>query len=398
MTTEQLRGSVRTPVVSAAVMAHPSRLAEAETLAALLAPLRARVALDPRPDGPPTTLRAARAAWAAIGDDATHHLVLQDDVVLCRDFTARVEAAVREHPDTPLAFYANWNSWNGAATRAAALQGASWVPAVPGEWVPTLALLLPRRDVTALLDAVPGDGAEPEPDDVVLARELGARGRQVLISVPHLVEHVGRPSIVGNDGYGPRHSTCFADDVHTPEDEDLHAPGATLPATPETLVHRPHGHSRVVLTRAAAGLPPLFLSREAFLRETGFAELGRAHWEEARGGLSVPEDVLRLCEEIWYGGYLLGLLTPPATRPPSPRMLRVVLRSLVLGGSAGDPRHRLWLAQRVTRMVALAEHAFTAGTEGRAVYGAPGPLPEERLAGLPEGRHIWSRPELAEAT
>ncbi|MFD5417263.1 hypothetical protein ACFWJT_04365 [Streptomyces sp. NPDC127069] len=389
------------PVISAAIMAHPRRLDEAGRLADTLRPWRARIAVDPDPHGPPTTLRTARAAWSLIGAGATHHLVLQDDVEPCRDFVRRVEAAALEHPDTPLAFYANWNSWNGAATRAAALQGASWVPAVPGEWVPTLALLLPRHDVEALLSAVSGEDAAPEPDDVVVARELAARRRGVLISVPHLVEHVGSASIIGNDRYGPRHSACFADDV---PDAPPGRPGAagTLPQTPPVLVHRPHGHAHVVLTTPdGADGEPLFLSRQAYLRGTPAAGRAQERWTRARAslsGLRVPAELMWLCEEIWHGGYLMGLHTPPTGHPPSPALVRVALRSWILGGSAGDPDHRLWIEQRLARLTGLAEEAFTAGRDDRRAHGPLPALPEERLAGLPAARHIWRDPQLALST
>lgn len=397
-------GTGRVPVISAAVMAHPRRLEEAGRLADALRPWRAEIAVDPDPDGPPTTLRTARAAWSRIGTGATHHLVLQDDVEPCRDFVRRVEAAAAEHPDAPLAFYANWNSWNGAATRAAALQGASWVPAVPGEWVPTLALLLPRNDVAALLSAVPAEDARPEPDDVVVARELAARGRRVLISVPHLVEHVGSTSIMGNDRFGPRHSACFADDV---QHAAAGRPGTarTLPEPPRVLVHRPHGHAHVVLT-APNGTDgtdgePLFLSRGAYLRGTPAAERAHERWTRARAGLSglrVPDELLWLCEEIWYGAHLLGLHTPPTDLLPSPALVRVALRSWILGGTAGSPDHRLWIEQRVARLTGLAEQAFAAGRDDRRVHGPLPALPEERLAELPAGRHIWRHPELALST
>ncbi|MEU8435020.1 hypothetical protein AB0F18_19255 [Streptomyces sp. NPDC029216] len=394
-------GTGRAPVISAAIMAHPRRLAEAGRLADALRPWEAAIAVDPDPHGPPTTLRTARAAWARIGAGATHHLVLQDDVEPCRDFVRRVEAAVAEHPDAPLAFYANWNSWNGAATRAAALQGASWVPAVPGEWVPTLALLLPRHDVAALLSAVPEEDAEPEPDDVVVARELAARGRGVLISVPHLVEHVGAPSIMGNDRFGPRHSACFADDVQDAAGGRPDA-GGTLAEPPPVLVHRPHGHAHVVLTAPdGPDAEPLFLSREAYLRGTPAAERAQELWTRARAGLSglrVPDGLLWLCEEIWHGGYLLGLHTPPAGRPPSPALIRVSLRSWILGGTAGNPDHRLWIEQRVARLTGLAEQAFAAGRDDRRTHGPVPALPGERLAGLPAARHIWRQPQLALST
>ncbi|MEU3600393.1 hypothetical protein ABZ714_16985 [Streptomyces sp. NPDC006798] len=95
------------PVIGAAVMTHPARRAVAAALAARLDHWGAVVAEDPLPGRPPATLRAARAAWAAIAPGASHHLVLQDDVELCADFARLVTEAVSRHPDTPLALYAN---------------------------------------------------------------------------------------------------------------------------------------------------------------------------------------------------------------------------------------------------------------------------------------------------
>ncbi|AZM57454.1 hypothetical protein DMA15_04555 [Streptomyces sp. WAC 01529] len=395
-------------VISAAVMAHPRRRTEAARLARALSRWGARTVHDPRPDGPPTTLRTAWAAWGAIRPDATHHLVLQDDVELCRDFIERVESAVREHPDTPLAFYANWDSWNGAATRAAALRNERWVPAVPGEWTPTLALLLPRRDVTALLRATHPDGADPEPDDVVLARELGARGRQVLISVPHLVEHTGHPSLIGNDTYGPRHSACFADDVSDhglPVDagrpEAQNAPSGP-PRLPGVLVHRLRGRAHIVLT-GQAGTPngePRFIPLRTYLADTGMAGRSLTHWDAARAGLQAPDGLLWLCEEVWYCAYVLGAHTSPHPHPhgpPSPRLVRVALRSLVLGGTALPAEQRLWTELHAARLTTLAEHGFAAGLGDRRAYGPPPPVPAERLATLPAAERIWQDPSLADA-
>lgn len=392
-------------VISAAVMAHPRRQAEAARLADALCRWHASVALDPYPDGPPTTLRTAWAAWGAIRPDATHHLVLQDDVELCRDFVERIESAVLEHPDTPLAFYANWDSWNGAATRAAALSNARWVPAVPGEWIPTLALLLPRRDVAALLSTARPDEAKPEPDDVVLARELGARGRQVLISVPHLVEHTGQPSLIGNDVYGPRHSACFADDA--PDSDHRTGSGRAAvesgsrggPARlPEVLVHRLRGRAHIVLTsRGARGGEPRFISLRTYLKDTGMAGRSLTHWDGARSELQTPDGLLQLCEELWYCSYVLGAHTMYTQVPPPPRLVRVALRSLVLGGTALPAAQRLWTEQHATRLTTLAEHGFAAGLSDRRTYGPPPPVPAERLAALPAAERIWQDPRLADA-
>ncbi|MEU2826940.1 hypothetical protein ABZ763_32920 [Streptomyces bacillaris] len=390
MTTESV-GSVSSlgsaAVVGAAVMAHPRRAAQAAELAAGLAGWGARVVTDPVPGGGAGALRTARAAWAAVAPDATHHVVLQDDVLPCRDFTARVADGIRELPDAPLALYANWNSWNGAATRAAALQGAAWVPAVPGEWTPSLALVLPRADVEALLAAVPADVTGPEPDDTVLARELGRRGRPVLIPVPHWVEHADGASLVGNDVYGPRHSACFADD--TAEGPD---PAGPVAAAPDVLVHLFKG--RVQLVLAADTPAPRRVSREGYLRAAGQEGRGRGRSARAVTALRPPSGLLgALCEEIWYAAYLMALHTPPGRAPAAGGdRVRLCLRSLVLGGTADRADLRLWARHRVGPLVALAEDGLRAGFDDREAYGRPAPLPPERLATLPDAALIWSRP------
>ncbi|MGW6739576.1 hypothetical protein ACWGDX_02330 [Streptomyces sp. NPDC055025] len=385
------------PVIGAAVMTHPRRRAAATALVARLGRWGAVVAEDPRPDGPPTTLRAARAAWAAVRPGTTHHLVLQDDVELCHGFTDRLLDAVRRHPESPLALYSNWNSWNGAAVRAAALAGAGWVPAVAGEWVPTLGLVLPRRDVDELLAAVDGDTDDPEPDDVVLARELAARGRQVLVSVPHLVEHTGRSSLIGNDAYGPRHATCFADDIGDAA-VDVHASGGVLPAPP-VLVHILRGRAHVVLSGAGTRPGrPVYLPRRAYEEETGLARRAAAHWraEQAdprpRPVPAAPAEaaqVERLREELWHAAYLLAVHTARAGDPPPYRAVQTCLRSLVLGGTSDMGPLRLWAEQAAVHLIDLAGRGLAAGELDRARYGPPPGLSAHRLAALPPAERIW---------
>ncbi|MER7040830.1 hypothetical protein OHB31_10465 [Streptomyces microflavus] len=376
-----------TAVISAAVMAHPRRAAEAARLAASLPAWGTRVVVDPSPEAGPGALRTARAAWAAVAPGATHHVVLQDDVVPCREFAAQVAHAVRELSDTPLALYANWNSWNGAATRAAALQGASWVPAVPGEWTPSLALVLPRADVDALLAAVPPDVTGPDPDDTVLARELGRRGRRVLIPVPHWVEHADGTSLVGNDVYGPRHSACFADDTAAGPD-----PAGPVAAAPDVLVHLFKG--RVQLVLAADTRTPRRSSREGYLRAAGLDGRSLRRSARAVAALRAPSALLgALCEEIWYAAYLMALHTPAGRAPGAgDDRIRLCLRSLVLGGTADRADLRLWALHRVSPLMGLAEDGLRAGFEDREAYGRPAPLPPDQLAALPDAALIWSHP------
>src|SRR5213079_488995 len=117
--------------ISSAVMTHPRRLPRARELAATLG-LDA-VVVDPDPDGPPSALRTALAAWGAAAPGATHHLVLQDDVSAPASLRDLVRRSVRRHPADALAFYAAWNTRNGSAVRLAALVGAGWVRGVPEE-------------------------------------------------------------------------------------------------------------------------------------------------------------------------------------------------------------------------------------------------------------------------
>lgn len=190
--------------LSSAVMTHPRRLADAEKLAAKLG-LDATV-LDPSPNAHPSTLRTALAAWGATMPEATHHLVIQDDVsapISLRDLAR--QAAVR-HPANALAFYAHWTSRNGAIVRLAALSGASWVRAVPEEYTPTQAICLPVA-VAEEFRQYASDNVE-RPDDEVLSAFLRETGRIVLLAVPNPVEHIGEDSIAGNQAYGIRRSAC----------------------------------------------------------------------------------------------------------------------------------------------------------------------------------------------
>lgn len=131
------------PQVSSAVMTHPVRLAQAQDLAERLR--LDGLALDPAPEGPPSALRTALVAWSAAAPEASHHLVVQDDVDAPAELLEIVTGAAARFPDEALVFYTNWHARNGAAARLAALAGASWVRAVPDEFTPSLAVCLPPR-------------------------------------------------------------------------------------------------------------------------------------------------------------------------------------------------------------------------------------------------------------
>lgn len=107
------------PQVSSAVMTHPVRLAQAQDLAERLR--LDGLALDPAPEGPPSALRTALVAWSAAAPEASHHLVVQDDVDAPAELLEIVTGAAARFPDEALVFYTNWHARNGAAARLAAL-------------------------------------------------------------------------------------------------------------------------------------------------------------------------------------------------------------------------------------------------------------------------------------
>ncbi|MEU7739327.1 NAD-dependent epimerase/dehydratase family protein [Nonomuraea sp. NPDC049158] len=188
-------------------MAHPQRREAAIRLAGGVFD----VVTDPDPAGRPSAFRTSLLAWSSIPSDATHHLLLHDDMVLSSTFFERAESAARAMPHAALALFAFWNSRNGAAVRQGALAGARWVPGV-GEYTPVAALLLPRQVAGGYVEWA-RDRGDTWPDDVLMGRYLRQAGVPVFVAVPSLAEHEDLASLVDNDFQGLRRSPCFfADD------------------------------------------------------------------------------------------------------------------------------------------------------------------------------------------
>jgi hypothetical protein len=219
-TTAASRGAVR---LSAAIMTHPSRLARAVALRDRHPQLDLRVLVDPEPDGPPSALRSARLAWAAVDGSATHHLVLQDDAVLGTDCPGRLAALLSRRPDDAVCLFTEWGSATSFAVRLAALSGAGLAEVVD-HYAPTVAAVLPAglaRDF----------GAQPlgdvPQDDVALRTFLLRRGVSAYVPVPNLVDHDPGVSLTGNDFMGARRAACLADPPGT--DVDTAVRPQTLP-------------------------------------------------------------------------------------------------------------------------------------------------------------------------
>lgn len=333
------------PEISVAVMCHPARREGTAELVAALQPLSPQLVWDPEPEAGPSPLRTAKLAWSTVAPEATHHLVLQDDVTLTPNFAAHLAALVAMREKDAIAFYVNWNSpHNSYHVRCAAVAGSPWAPLTLEEWVPTLGLVLPAeaaRGLGAYLRRYPDDFRD---DDELVAQYCQAAGINVVATVPHLLEHGTGPSVAGNEGHGRRQATVLAGLAPIPPEHWAVCPG--LSSFPVRSVALPYPFS-VELVASQCGIRILRSSaREPVehpfswgwrewaplveadpwrivgsFRDWTFAENARVHgiggpfgprWPDAPVGL----DRTRL--EVWAAGYLLGFDVASATWPVSP--------------------------------------------------------------------------------
>ncbi|MFI1536188.1 hypothetical protein [Streptomyces anandii] len=202
-------------------MTHPARADVAAALREQHPELDLRIVMDPEPDQPPWVVRTFREGWRAADPLASHHLLLQDDVVLCQDFAHHLNRVIRAMPRAAISLFADWSARNSAMVRLAGLTGASFAPVI-GKFAPTQGMVLPADVAASLVDYLSHGGSVPgEPEDITVLRFFRSRGIQPVISVPNIVEHRDIPSIAGNDDLGLRLSACFLNQL--PEAHDWNA-------------------------------------------------------------------------------------------------------------------------------------------------------------------------------
>lgn len=226
---EKLVATSGPPIVSVSIMAHPDRSEYADRLARQLADLPTRIVYDPEPRGTPSTVRVARLAWRPWHSSATHHLLVQDDVVIHLRFVEQVQDAIRSQPTAALSFFAEWGSFTSNAVRIASFAGRPWVTQ-PDTYLSTTAMSLPVAEAAAL-SAFLCD-APDLPDDQAVFSFVHSRGLPHYVSNPNLVDHDVLPSLVGNGIQGVRRATNFAPDANAPADWWNRAPLTSLTRVP----------------------------------------------------------------------------------------------------------------------------------------------------------------------
>lgn len=201
-------------LVSVVVMTHGSRAGLLGELVAAEPRLRLTIVRDDSPESSPDhALRTALRAWHSVAAGATHHLVLQDDVVPCPRFVERLGSAIDCDPARPFALFSEWGSKTAQVIRLAALSGCGWAE-VADSFLSAPAVLMPAgmaREFAEFLARRMSDGEKR--DAFLLHHYLRSVGWDPVVCVPNLVEHDHplRPSLLPNGKVrGPRRTACFA--------------------------------------------------------------------------------------------------------------------------------------------------------------------------------------------
>lgn len=336
--------------LSGAVMAHPKRMEEARRLAEADPQGRILVTTDPDPEGRPTALRTALVSWGCVAPDATHHLVLQDDVVLAEGFYRHAERAAAAAPaGEAISFYGGWEARNGAVARLAALSGTAWAYTLQ-EHVPCQALMLPAelaREYGEYQERH-GDGW---PYDVVVQRFLNERGVPVRFCTPSTVQHDALPSLAGNSYHGFRQATWF--DGTTPRDA-----GADDCPRFAVVPFYQYGDARCAVRDADTGAWE-YLETERWLRRNGCLDGCLAAYDGAGHRTARQELGERIARAVWLTGYALGVVLADAEEPD--RRTAAVMETLGPGGLCEE-----YTAEELLTMApTVRDLALAAMDEGR---------------------------------
>lgn len=183
--------------VSVAVMAHPQRR---HLVGRLLEHLDrpAAIAWDERNNEWDT----ARRAWLTCDSSASHHLVLQDDAVVCRDLCAGLEAALAHVPaEAPLSLYLGQAQPKRAEVQQIANEAGdttSWITIDGLHW--GVAVVLPTAVIPDMVAWCDRNSAKY---DARVSKWLATRHLATWYPWPNLVDHLDGPSLIPGHGRRP---------------------------------------------------------------------------------------------------------------------------------------------------------------------------------------------------
>ena len=214
--------------LSVAIMAHRDREAMVDDLLSRL-DRDVPVVWDTINDRHDTGARA----MGAFDPQATHHLVLQDDVLPCRDLIAGVERAMESVPKgCPASFYTGavrpFKTEVDRAVNRARQRSISWVSMQGIYWGP--AVVLPTADIPTMLRWYQTAGSKVTNYDRRMSAWYSLRQTDVWYSRPSLVDHRGVLSLAGHPG-GNRHAHGFIGEDASALDITWGTRATTIPRT-----------------------------------------------------------------------------------------------------------------------------------------------------------------------
>jgi len=196
--------ATESPIVSFTVMAHPKRGEWAEELAKQIP---ATITWEEKNDRHDTGYKAI----SSYNPDATHHCVVQDDVILAKNFAASVrEACKYADPKSPIGLYygskGKTSSQHAVAAEKAKKHNASWIVRKGPIWGP--AIVYPVFTISSLLKYF--ESSIVENYDRRVMRYYESVDQMCWYTYPSLVDHrqEGNPSLCGHDR-GERAARCF---------------------------------------------------------------------------------------------------------------------------------------------------------------------------------------------
>lgn len=194
--------------LSAAVMAHPHRTAEAESVqAALDRPVEIIYDTNPVPSADPKQRWAnGRRCWEAADPAADWHMVIQDDALVCADLMAGLEAALDVvGPEGLVSAYTGTGRPNQEHVRKALAnaqhKGHSWMCTRSLCW--GVAIIAPVKTIPDMLAwCSTGPRMKRNYDMRIGQYYRDVLGWRTWYTVPSLVDHRDGPSLVGHGDHG----------------------------------------------------------------------------------------------------------------------------------------------------------------------------------------------------
>jgi hypothetical protein len=149
---------------------------------------------------------------------ATHHLVLQDDVVVGPTFKEQVRTIIEQQPEAVVALFAEWGSKQGQICRMGATLGASYVRNTD-YFLPAAGIVMPSVAALEYASYLRDRVHSGEQRDAVHVLDFAKlTGLDVLIAMPNVIQHdtpyrMGNSLLPNSDFKGPRRATCFVGDL-----------------------------------------------------------------------------------------------------------------------------------------------------------------------------------------